>query len=222
MRCRPALALPVLLVLAACQPGGDAAPTAAARWADPTVPRVPAMRDEAPTDGAPITWLRFCQRNPSRHLCAAPPARVRLDRAGWETLVAVQRQVNRGVVQRPDPVGVGDEWTILAPGEAGDCEDIALTKRDILIHDHGWPAGALRPAICYAHGQRRGGPALHAVLTVDTDAGTFVLGNLTDSVAPIDGSECRDWVMRSAGADWVWIAGGARTPLYPVGTFTRR
>lgn len=178
------------------------------------------MRDGPPVGGAPITWLRFCDSAPARHLCAAPPTRVRLDAAAWERLAEVQRRVNRGVVQRPDPVGVGDDWTLLDPGEAGDCEDIALTKRDILIQDYGWPAGALRPAICYAHGQAPGGPALHAVLTVETDAGTFVLGNLTDVIAPIDGSECRDWVMRASGRDWTWIAGGRRTVLHPVGTFT--
>jgi len=165
---------------------------------------------------SPAPWMDFCRRTGARGRCAAPEARVALTAERWDQLVTYQRRINRGVVQRPDPVGVGDHWRLLDPGQAGDCEDIALTKRDALI-DEGWPAGALQPAICYAHNQPVGGRELHLVLTAETDAGTFVLGNLTDEVRPWQDSDCAAWVMRGGSNGWHWIAGGIGVPIRPAG-----
>ncbi|MEQ8966135.1 MAG: transglutaminase-like cysteine peptidase, partial [Azospirillaceae bacterium] len=165
---------------------------------------------------SPAPWMDFCRRNGGRARCGAPETRVALTEARWAQLVDYQRRVNHGVVQRPDPVGVGDDWRLLEPGEGGDCEDIALTKRAALIEE-GWPAGALRPAICYAHNQTIGGRELHLVLTAETDAGTFVLGNLTDEVRPWQDSDCAAWVMRAGSGGWHWIAGGIGVPLRPAG-----
>lgn len=179
----------------------------------PAVPWGPgSVTDGASIGALPRPWADFCRRTGPRAACGAPPARVAMTPARWAELEDLQRRVTNGVIQRPDPIGVDDHWTLLNPGDAGDCEDIALTKRDALI-DLGWPAGALRPAICYARGQRVGGPEMHLVLSVDTDAGTYVLGNLTNQVRSWRDSDCAVWVMREAGGTWRWIDGGMRVPL---------
>jgi predicted transglutaminase-like cysteine proteinase len=170
------------------------------------------MTDGAAIGASPAPWIEFCRRNGPRSACGASPTRVAMTPARWAQLQDLQRRVTNGVIQRPDPIGLGDRWQLLEPGGAGDCEDIALTKRDALI-DLGWPAGALRPAICYARGQPIGGGEMHLVLTVDTDTGTWVMGNLTDEIRSWRDSDCAVWVMRESGGGWRWIEGGMRVPL---------
>ena len=89
----------------------------------------------------------------------------------WGELVAVNARVNR----RPYRVdlalyGRDDHWTPIAEA-GGDCEDYSLAKQAELLA-LGWPLEALRLATCHTE---RGD--YHAVLTVDTDAGTYVLDN---------------------------------------------
>lgn len=221
-----------LLIAAACAPlpGGQAADwPVTVGWVPETRAGAAAYTAAAPADpaflpgGAPIgaspaPWLRFCAQDPSGRACRAPPVRAVLTDARRAELDWVQRDVHSRIIQRPDPDSVGDDWRLLADGEAGDCEDIALTKRQELI-ERGWPAGALRPAICYAWAQPLGGPEVHAVLTVETTQGTFVLGNLSDEVQPWEQSDCRDWIMRQAGGDWHWIDGGETLPLQMIRAF---
>jgi predicted transglutaminase-like cysteine proteinase len=168
-----------------------------------------------PSIGAsPAPWIAFCARDPGRAACGAPAAEVTLTPALEAELAAVQQEVNASYVQRPDP-GVGDDWRVMDAVPAGDCEDFALTKRDMLIR-RGWPAGALHVGICFNRTQPVDGENMHAVLTVDTDRGTRVLGNLRDGVLPWAQSECRDWVMRSDTPNWRWVRDGLRVPLRGV------
>lgn len=170
---------------------------------------------DGPSIGAsPRPWLEFCRSDPSRTQCAHEPTTVEMTGARLHQLMAAQTMVHQSTEQRPDAVELGDRWELIEQGRAGDCEDMALTKRDILM-TWGWPAGALRPAICVID-QQEAGSQLHAVLTVDTTAGTYVLGNLVDGVTTMDNSECAQWVMRSNGVHWSWIEGGATIPLGPV------
>ncbi len=164
---------------------------------------------------SPAPWLDYCRRDPDRARCFEPSTDVPLSEERWAELEAVQASVNGGYIQRPDS-GVGDHWTVMDQELAGDCEDFALTKRDRLIRA-GWPAGALHIGVCFNHDQPVDGADMHAVLLVDTDRGSFVLGNLLDGVRPWFASECRDWVMRSAAPDWRWARHGPRVPLRRVG-----
>lgn len=209
------------LVLAGCLPIGnsgavDGTGVPAAPWASvETMPVVGHMPDGASIGASPAPWLRFCDADPERNRCRSPEATAALTKQRWEELVAVQALVHAQVRQVPDDAKTGDTWELAEAYGAGDCEDIALTKRDLLIQ-LGWPAGALRPAMCYEPSQTVGGEALHTVLTVETDSGTFVLGNLAAAVRPWDNSECAAWVMRAGTPHWRWIAGGARAPIRPV------
>lgn len=93
-----------------------------------------------------------------------------LDGPAWRQLCAVNGEVNGDTRYTVDAALYGrpDFWEV-ADG-AGDCEDYALAKR-AKLRELGWPEDALRLATCTYHGEG------HAVLTIDTDAGCYVLDN---------------------------------------------
>ena len=70
--------------------------------------------------------------------------------------------------------GVQEQWEL--PGNVGDCEDYVLEKKRRLT-EIGVAPGALRVTVVY---DANGGG--HAVLTVVTDLGDFVLDNNNDKV----------------------------------------
>jgi len=120
--------------------------------------------------------------------------------AAWGQLVQVQTQINGRVGYRTDLdlYGLPELWAVA--DRAGDCEDYALAKRRALL-DLGWPVEALRLAVCV---DEQGGG--HAVLTVDTDQGVYVLDNRARFVEPWAALPYR-WIKRQAagGRDWVSI-----------------
>ena len=79
----------------------------------------------------------------------------------------INRSVNNGHVYESD--GSLDNWTILGSGEAGDCEDFALTKASKLLK-LGYPASAMR----LAAGKTEAGLG-HAWLVVQTIEGDYAL-----------------------------------------------
>ncbi|HET8728448.1 MAG TPA: transglutaminase-like cysteine peptidase [Alphaproteobacteria bacterium] len=147
-------------------------------------------------------WAEFCPAG--KPGCTAAPADVVLNADVWTVLETVQRQVNAEHPYRPEPLG-RDSWRTLLPGEPGDCEDLALTKRERLIRA-GLPVGALRPATCRLRGTPFAPGDGHAVLTVETDLGTYVLG-VAGGAVPWHRSECDSWGYRWAGATWVSLGG---------------
>lgn len=111
---------------------------------------------------------------------SVPPA-IAMTRKDWRTLSRLNRRVNRAIRQGSDAriYGQGDFW--VAPsgsGARGDCEDYVLAKRRALL-EAGYPAAALSIALV----ETRWGES-HAVLLVATDAGEFVLDNLTARISP--------------------------------------
>ncbi len=122
----------------------------------------------------------------------------------WDTLEAVNERVNRTVTNEDDKAHYGraEYWTIVTDGY-GDCEDFALTKRKELI-DSGLPEKALRVAIV-----RTWRKELHAVLTVATDRGDYVLDSRTWEILPWNRAEYV-WISRQDANDpmgWVTLQG---------------
>lgn len=78
--------------------------------------------------------------------------------------------------------GVVENWSFAETGK-GDCEDYVLEKRRELIR-RGWPMSSLLITVVI---DKEGGG--HAVLTVVTDRGEFILDNQTDAVLPWSSSE---------------------------------
>ncbi len=129
---------------------------------------------------APAGFISFCLRQPEQ--CARPDnpdALVQMTTQNWQTMMAVNRTVNAAILPADDVrhYGRAEYWSIPDDGY-GDCEDYALTKRKVLA-EAGMPTAALRIAIVIAPREGR-----HAVLTVATDRGDYVLDNLTDTILP--------------------------------------
>ena len=98
--------------------------------------------------------------------------------------------------------GREDVWALPTSGK-GDCEDFALLKRKMLI-ERGWPVSSLAITV----GATAQGEA-HAVLTVSTDRGDYVLDNLTSSILT-SSQTGHVFYARQSGRGWV-SATGERT-----------
>lgn len=109
----------------------------------------------------------------------------------------IQQDVNRQVAYTTDEelYGKPDRWAL--PTDRGDCEDYALKKRQLLKLWH-LPAGALRIATCWTEGDE-----YHAVLTVETDRGTYVLDNRYRTVQRWADLPYR-WHARVVPGGWWW------------------
>src|SRR5437868_13909796 len=100
-----------------------------------------------------------------------------MSQTAWRDLVKVNRWVNETVKPMTDMEhwGVIEKWSLPTDGY-GDCEDYVLLKRKMLI-DAGWPREAL--LITVVRDKKGEG---HAVLTVKTDKGEFILDNQNENV----------------------------------------
>ncbi len=125
----------------------------------------------------PVGFVRFCVSNPSE--CKNVGRRVKrlaLTPTAWNALFKVNAEVNKDItpVSDEDQYGVPELWTY--PVTAGDCEDyLLLKKRD--LERMGYDAGAL--LITVVLDEKNEG---HAVLTVATDRGDFVLDNRRNDI----------------------------------------
>jgi predicted transglutaminase-like cysteine proteinase len=125
------------------------------------------------TTRAPIGWVEFCIEH--RNDCAARPRSPRdvvLSPKAWTDLVQVNAWVNDKIkpVTDIEHWGVVERWNFPDDGK-GDCEDYVLLKRRMLI-EAGWPREALLITVV-----REANGDGHAVLTVKTDKGEYILDN---------------------------------------------
>jgi predicted transglutaminase-like cysteine proteinase len=157
---------------------------------------------------APIGWVDFCAENPKE--CSAGPTQPRdivMTQTAWKDLVRVNRWVNETIRPMTDQEhwGVIERWSLPTDGY-GDCEDYVLLKRKMLI-EAGWPREAL--LITVVRDKKGDG---HAVLTVKTDKGEFILDNQNESVLAWQDTGYR-FVKRQSQADQnVWVALGDARP----------
>ena len=125
----------------------------------------------------PIGWVAFCEDYPTECSGRSSPKDVVLTTKAWKELGAVNRRVNDTIKPMTDldHYGVVEKWVYPDDG-FGDCEDYALLKRRMLI-EGGWPREALLMTVV----REQNGDG-HAVLTIKTDRGEFVLDNQNDAV----------------------------------------
>lgn len=95
---------------------------------------------------------------------------------GWDVVKKINSQVNDHVAPVTDWELHGEEEVWSYPGVAGDCEDYVLLKRQMLI-EKGFSASDLLITVV-----RRPDGEGHAVLTLRTSQGDFVLDNLANDV----------------------------------------
>ncbi|CDX56958.1 conserved exported hypothetical protein [Mesorhizobium plurifarium] len=126
----------------------------------------------------PVGHYDFCQRIPVECAQRTPKGSpVELTRKLWATIVNVNNSVNVRVKPRTDMeiYGVEEYWAYPDNGY-GDCEDYALEKRRELMAV-GVPTGDLLMTVV-----RQPNGDGHAVLTVRTSLGEFILDNLEPKV----------------------------------------
>jgi predicted transglutaminase-like cysteine proteinase len=150
----------------------------------------------------PIGWVEFCAANPDEcDTDTRPPRDVVLTAAAWQDLVRVNRWVNETIKPVTDMThwGVIERWSYPDDGY-GDCEDYVLLKRRMLIKA-GWPREAL--LITVVRDRKDDG---HAVLTVKTDRGEFILDNQNPEILPWLETGYR-FVKRQSQSDQnLWVA----------------
>jgi predicted transglutaminase-like cysteine proteinase len=138
-----------------------------------------AMPTAGPTS-QPVGHYEFCQRYPGE--CRRNPVRavVKLTPALWAKITEINYSANVSIFPRTDDEmhGVPELWSY--PTDQGDCEDYVLYKQRALEKE-GVPASALLITVV----KQRNGDG-HAVLTVRTDQGDYVLDNLDDRVLSWD------------------------------------
>lgn len=126
----------------------------------------------------PIGWVEFCADRGAECKVAPTAARdVVLTPKVWTDLVRINKWVNENIKPLTDLEhwGVVEKWSYPDDGY-GDCEDYALLKRRMLI-DAGWPREALLMTVV-----REANGNGHAVLTVKTNKGEFILDNQAEPI----------------------------------------
>jgi predicted transglutaminase-like cysteine proteinase len=159
--------------------------------------------DEA---SAPRGWTDFCRRYGSAECSMGITAShdLVLTPAIWGEISAVNELVNENVQPESDENhwGVDEQWDYPTDGY-GDCEDYALLKRRLLMF-LGIPRSALLMTVVWD--QNHDG---HAVLTVRTNEGDFVLDSQTSDVL-LWNKTAYGFVKRQSQSDpnvWVHIDG---------------
>jgi predicted transglutaminase-like cysteine proteinase len=160
------------------------------------------------TTRAPIGWVGFCLENPEE--CSGGPTEPRdvvMSQQAWRDLLKVNRWVNETVkpITDMDHWGVIEKWSLPSDGY-GDCEDYVLLKRKTLI-DAGWPREAL--LITVVRDKQGEG---HAVLTVKTDKGEFILDNENENVVAWTETGYRFVKRQSQSDPNVWVSLGDTRP----------
>ena len=153
---------------------------------------------------APIGWVEFCiEYKPECETKPSAPRDVVLTPKAWSDMVKVNAWVNDNIKPITDLEhwGVVERWDYPDDGY-GDCEDYVLLKRRMLMQA-GWPREAL--LITVVRDKKGDG---HAVLTVKTDRGEFILDNQEAEVLPWNKTGYH-FVKRQSQTDPnVWVALG--------------
>jgi predicted transglutaminase-like cysteine proteinase len=162
----------------------------------------------------PIGHYEFCQSYASE--CrpigkASGPVALTEDK--WRTLLDVNYTVNTTIVPMTDQeiYGVEERWAY--PRTVGDCEDFVLLKRKMLMAKGFDASNLLITVVLQPNGEG------HAVLTVRTDRGDFVLDNMRNKVLVWADTEYT-FLKRQDSSDpsrWVKLQDGRATAVGSVG-----
>jgi predicted transglutaminase-like cysteine proteinase len=166
---------------------------------------------------SPIGHFEFCkQRREECATIAKPSGPEALSEAAWAAVRQINERINSEIAPKTDRELFGKEelWTF--PKGVGDCEDYALLKRRILIEEQGLsPSNVLLTVV-----KRKNGEG-HAILTLRTTEGDFVLDNLHPAVRPWDAAKGYKFIKRQSSenaAAWVAIGVPGPAPVLSAGS----
>lgn len=162
----------------------------------------------------PVGHYEFCKTYASE--CEATyqdAGPLTLTEDKWKTILDVNYTVNSSITPMTDQdiYGVEERWAY--PRTVGDCEDFVLLKRKMLIKKGVDPSDLLITVVLQPNGEG------HAVLTVRTDHGDFVLDNMRNKVMLWSDMEYT-FLKRQASDDpsrWVKLQDGRTTAVGSVG-----
>jgi predicted transglutaminase-like cysteine proteinase len=163
---------------------------------------------------APIGWTEFCAQYPRECEVKALEARdVVLSSKAWKDLLRINKWVNDQIKPMTDldHWGVVERWSFPDDGY-GDCEDYVLLKRKMLMQA-GWPRQAL--LITVVRDTKGEG---HAVLTVKTDKGEFILDNQNEEIVLWSDSGYRFVKRQSQSDPNLWVSLGDPRPATSTAT----
>jgi predicted transglutaminase-like cysteine proteinase len=165
----------------------------------------------------PIGWVDFCAEHTFEcKVAPSAPRDVVLTNKTWTDLVRINKWVNENVkpMTDMDHWGVVEKWSYPDDGY-GDCEDYALLKRRMLT-EAGWPREALLMTVV----RERNGDG-HAVLTVKTDKGEFILDNQEEKILLWSETSYR-YVKRQSQSDPNrWVSLGDPRPTVATASSSR-
>jgi predicted transglutaminase-like cysteine proteinase len=152
----------------------------------------------------PIGWVEFCIRYKPE--CNTKPSAARdvvLTSKAWEDMAKVNSWANDNIQPITDLEhwGVVEQWDYPDDGK-GDCEDYVLLKRRMLMQA-GWPREAL--LITVVRDKRGDG---HAVLTVKTNRGEFILDNQESQILAWNKTGYKFVKRQSQSDPNIWVALG--------------
>ncbi|MBC2771380.1 transglutaminase-like cysteine peptidase [Rhizobium sp. AQ_MP] len=158
----------------------------------------------------PIGHYEFCKALPDEcNVRTRPTLPPKVTDHGWTVIRDINASVNHAIVPMTDMEIYGREEVWAYPVDVGDCEDFVLLKRKKLM------AAGFKAADLLITVVRKPDGEGHAVLTVRTQSGDFVLDNLNDDVKLW--SETRyAFLKRQSSTDsgrWVTIENGTSDVL---------
>lgn len=177
-----------------------------------TIKQSTAMITRGRTD-APIGHQVFCQeyRAVCKRSSVFESGTVILTKRKFQELQILNREINRYIrpMSDKDQYHVVERWIYPDTGK-GDCEDYVLLKQRRLIQA-GWPQSAL--LITVVRDEQGEG---HAVLTVHTDHGDYILDNKNHEVLPWTQTQSKyTYIKRQSAADpqrWETLVASSREP----------
>lgn len=162
----------------------------------------------------PIGHYEFCQKYKREcKVQTANPKAAALTSAGWRSVRSINTSINRSITPMTDMDIHGKDEVWSYPAKVGDCEDFVLAKRKALISRGFSPSTLLITVVRKPDGEG------HAVLTLRTTEGDFILDNLNDSVRLWTQTPYR-FLKRQAtnnSGRWVTIQGGVEILVGSVG-----
>jgi predicted transglutaminase-like cysteine proteinase len=166
----------------------------------------------------PVGWVEFCARQPGECASTATaPRDIALLPEVWKDMVRVNKWVNKTIKPLTDLEhwGVVERWSYPDDGY-GDCEDYVLLKRRIFIQS-GWPREALLVTVVRDKNEEG-----HAVLTVITDKGDYVLDNQNEDILIWSETGYRFVKRQSQSDPKVWVSLDDLRPAIATATSRER
>jgi predicted transglutaminase-like cysteine proteinase len=157
----------------------------------------------------PIGYVEMCAREPREcQVLGGRRSRLPLSPERWNLIYQVNAFVNGKIAPVSDEelYGKPEYWTF--PTDAGDCEDYLLLKKRYL-ESLGFPATALLITVVLDEKQQG-----HAVLTVTTDKGDFVLDNRRNDVLRWNDTDYTFLKRQSAEDPRQWVSLSKKAPAH--------